>query len=58
MKALYLAAILALAGCATSPYTQVADEVPHYGLSSIKVPTGVCYIYVEKNNGVSLFCPK
>lgn len=44
------------AGCTTSGYKQVAGEVPQYGLSTVRTPTGPCYIYVERDNGASLFC--
>lgn len=53
----YYLLLVLLTGCSsTSAYKQVGEEVPHYGLSEIKVPKGTCYVYVERNNGVALSC--
>lgn len=49
--------IITLFGCSsTSAWKQSAEEVPHYGLSEIKTDTGVCYVYTERSEGVSLSC--
>lgn len=51
--------LIALMGCSTtSNYKQVAEEVPHYGLSEVKTDTGVCYVYTERNEGVAISCVK
>ena len=56
MNKLLLLALLSTGCASTSQYLQVEGEVPHYGLSAVKVSGGMCYVYVERNNGSSISC--